>query len=79
MVLIKLTRAIKILIHDNAITLAAQIVTHTVAVNTFSVKNRMGIKAKLLLLVALMVGTVSVRAQKSTKPTTTQPPTETPT
>ena len=44
-----------------------------------SVKNRMGIKAKLLLLVALMVGTVSVRAQKTTKQSTTQPPTETPT
>ena len=36
-------------------------------------------KAKLLLLVVLMVGTVSVGAQKTTKPTTTQPPTETPT
>ena len=39
----------------------------------------MEIKAKLLLLVALMVGIVSVVAQKSTKQTTTQPPTETPT
>ena len=39
----------------------------------------MGMKAKLLLLVALMLGTVPVRAAKNTKPTTTQPPTETPT
>ena len=38
----------------------------------------MGIKAKLLLLVALMVGTVSVVAQKTTKQPTTQPPTDPP-
>ena len=37
-----------------------------------SVKKRMGIKAKLLLLVALIVGSVSVVAQTTTKqPTTT--------
>ncbi len=39
----------------------------------------MQIKAKLLLLVALMVGTVSVVAQKTTKQPTTQPPTDPPT
>ena len=44
-----------------------------------SVKNRMEIKAKLLLLVTLMVGTVSVVAQKTTKQPTTQPPTNPPT
>ena len=43
-----------------------------------SVKNRMGIKAKLLLLVALMVGTVSVVAQKTTKQPTTQTTTNPP-
>ena len=46
-----------------------------------SVKKRMGIKAKLLLLVALMVGSVSVVAQTTTnQPTTTAiwtPPTAT--
>ena len=36
-----------------------------------SVKNRMGIKSKLLLLVAFMVGPVSVAAQKTTKQPTT--------
>ena len=36
----------------------------------------MEIKAKLLLLVALMMGTVSVAAQKTTKQPTTQPPTD---
>ena len=39
----------------------------------------MVIKAKLLLLVPLMVGTVSVIAQKTTKLPTTQPPTDPPT
>ena len=39
----------------------------------------MRINANLLLLVALMVGTVSVVAQKTTKPPTTQPPTDPPT
>ena len=38
----------------------------------------MKINAKLLLLVALMVGTVSVVAQKTTKLPTTQPPTNPP-
>ena len=36
----------------------------------------MGIKAKLLLLVVLMVGTASVGVQKPIKLTTTQPPTQ---
>ena len=44
----------------------------------YSVKNRMEIKAKLLLLVALMVGSVSVVAQKTTKHPTTQPTTNPP-
>ena len=44
----------------------------------YSVKNRMGIKAKLLLLVALMVGAVSVAAQTTTKQPTTQPTTHPP-
>ena len=39
----------------------------------------MKINAKLMLLVALMVGTVSVAAQKTTKQPTTQPPTNLPT
>ena len=43
-----------------------------------SVKNRMGIKAKLLLLVALMVGTVSVVAQRTARQPTTLPTTNPP-
>ena len=43
-----------------------------------SVKNRMGIKSKLLLLVAIMVGAVSVVAQRTARQPITQPTTEPP-
>ena len=43
-----------------------------------SVKNRMGIKSKLLLLVALMVGVVSVVAQRTARQPIIQPTTEPP-
>ena len=54
-------------------TLQLVLKTDMASIYNFSVKNRMEIKANLLLLVALMLGTVSVGAQK----TTTQPPTVT--